>query len=407
MSDVRGTRVPRGRGDSAFTAAPFRVVTQNCRGLNAPEKRAHLLRELKQQHVSVALLQETHLRVTDTRRLTDRRFPDAFHSTHPTARKAGVAILLANSLHFTQSDMMADGYGKYLFVKGVVAQRTYTFASIYAPNTKQAKFLRATLLKLANFTEGALIMGGDFNAPLDPILDSSTGHSSIPQTAIRTIRRTLRNLRLVDAWRTLHPGDRDYTHYSALHHRHSRIDYLFLQQEGLHGLLDVEIRPTPWSDHSAVSMLMDSPLYRPVQSTWRLNESLLSDIAIQAQLVEHLNNYFTENDTDDVSALTLWEAHKSVLRGLLIRISAEKKREAQQQMASLADQIATLETLHKRTQLESHYRTLLTTRRQLTELIARKHYRTTQRSKAFFYIHANKGGRLLAHMIRNQQATAQ
>ncbi|CAH2306806.1 Hypothetical predicted protein, partial [Pelobates cultripes] len=69
--------------------------------------------------------------------------------------------------------------------------------------------------------------------------------------------------------------------------------------------------------------------------------------------------------------------------------------------------ISNLETLHKRSQLEEHYRCLLDARRQLTELIARKHHRATQKSKAFFYIHANKSGRLLANMIRPQQARAQ
>ncbi|CAH2276730.1 Hypothetical predicted protein [Pelobates cultripes] len=215
--------------------------------------------------------QETHLRAAKTHRLMDRRFPDSFHSTHPTARKAGVAILLASDLHFHRSDTMADPNGRYLFVKGTVAQKTYTFASIYAPNTKQAKFFRNTLLKLANFTEDALMVGGNFNTPLDPILDSSIGHSSIPQTAIRTIRRILRDMRLVDTWRILHPEDRDYTHYSAMHNRHARIDYLFIQQEELQRLLEADIRPTPWSDHSAVYMRMESPLYRPTRTIWRLN----------------------------------------------------------------------------------------------------------------------------------------
>ncbi|CAH2276731.1 Hypothetical predicted protein [Pelobates cultripes] len=73
-------------------------------------------------------------------------------------------------------------------------------------------------------------------------------------------------------------------------------------------------------------------------------------------------------------------------------------------MTTLVEPIA---MLHKWTQQEAHYRTLLTLRRQLTDLIARKHHRTIQRSKAFFYIHANKGGRLLARMLRNQQASAQ
>ncbi|CAH2315101.1 Hypothetical predicted protein [Pelobates cultripes] len=280
----------------AYTTAPFRITTQNCRGRNSLEKRSHLLRDLKHGRVSVAMLQETHLKMS----LKSRSYPTSFHSTHPTARKVGVAILLANSVQFTLTDQLADPNGRYLFIKGTISQKTYTFATLYAPNAKQTMFLCKTISKLA------LVLGGDFNAPLDPLYDSSVGHSSILHSAVRTIRKTLRDLRLVDTWRTLHPSDRDYTHYSAIHRRYSHIDYLLIQQEGVQPLQNAEILPSPWSDHSAVHMLLDSPLYRPTRTTWRLNESILSDPDVRTQLREHLHNYFAENNTEDTSKMTLW-----------------------------------------------------------------------------------------------------
>ncbi|CAH2219285.1 Hypothetical predicted protein, partial [Pelobates cultripes] len=390
-----------------YIPAPFRITTQNCRGLNTAERRSHLLRELAREQVSIAMLQETHFKSTDTHRLKSRHYPVNYHSTHPTTRKVGVAILLNANLQFKLTDQLSDPSGRFLFIKGTILQKTYTLASVYAPNAKQATFLRKTISQLATFTEGTLLIGGDFNAPLDPLSDSSTGHSSIPQTAIRTIRKSLRDLRLVDAWRALHPTDRDYTHYSSIHRRYSRIDYLLIQQEGLQRLQKAEIHTTTWSDHSAVTMLLDSPMFKPAQTAWRMNESLLSDLEVQTQLAEHLTNYFNENNTGDISQVTLWEAHKTVLRGHFIRIASRKKKEAQQRLNELTNRIAQLETLHKRTQLETQYRSLLEARNQLTELVARRHHRATQRNRAFYYIHANKSGRLLAHMIKNRQARAQ
>ncbi|CAH2282994.1 Hypothetical predicted protein, partial [Pelobates cultripes] len=52
------------------------------------------------------------------------------------------------------------------------------------------------------------------------------------------------------------------------------------------------------------------------------------------------------------------------------------------------------------------YRDLVTNRRLLSELIKRKHARTRQRNHAFFYLHANKGGKLLAQMLRGAQVHA-
>ncbi|CAH2319292.1 Hypothetical predicted protein [Pelobates cultripes] len=261
----------------AYTAAPLCILTQNCRGLNMPEKHLHLLQELKSKQVTIALLQETHLKPTDTHRLKDRHYPTNCHSTHPTAQKTGVAILIAANTQFTQTDQLADLRARYL------GKPFTTIYDIHHICFYARRFAKA-------------------------------------------IRKTLRDLRLVDAWRSLHPTDRDYTHYSAIHRRYSCIDYILIQQEGLQRLQSAEILPTPWSDQSAVSIRLDSPLFRPTRTAWRLNESLLSDPEVKTQLTEHLNNYFTENNTEDVSKVTLSEAHKSVLRGHFIRIASHKKR---------------------------------------------------------------------------------
>ncbi|CAH2276381.1 Hypothetical predicted protein, partial [Pelobates cultripes] len=55
---------------------------------------------------------------------------------------------------------------------------------------------------------------------------------------------------------------------------------------------------------------------------------------------------------------------------------------------------------HKRTLTDESYTELLELRSQLQALLVKKHYRQLQRSKALYYIHANKGGRFLARMLR-------
>ncbi|CAH2319410.1 Hypothetical predicted protein [Pelobates cultripes] len=133
---------------------------------------------------------------------------------------------------FQGLDSMLDGQGRFLYVKGTITGMLYTFANIYLPNKRQAQFLRKALNKLSDFSEGTLVLGGDFNTPLDPIMDSSTRHSSIPQLHIRSMKRALGDMELVDCWRTLHPTTRDFTYYSALHDRYSQIDYIGCYQPG-------------------------------------------------------------------------------------------------------------------------------------------------------------------------------
>lgn len=45
--------------------------------------------------------------------------------------------------------------------------------------------------------------------------------------------------------------------------------------------------------------------------------------------------YFRENITDGMSPLTVWAAHKCVIRGELIKNGAAKKREAEKELTDL------------------------------------------------------------------------
>ncbi|CAH2220471.1 Hypothetical predicted protein, partial [Pelobates cultripes] len=301
---------------------------------------------------------------------------------------------------FRELDRMIDTQGRFIFLKGTIADKLYTLVSIYVPNTNQARFLRGTLNKLRGFSEGALIIGGDFNTPLDPQKDTSTGSSCLPHSSIRSIRKSMSEMGLVDSWRALNPDSKNYTHYSALHQRYSRIDYILLPQEGLTRLRAATIGPATWSDHGPMMVELESPLFKPARWTWRLNESLLQDPEVLGEVTQALELYFRENDVEGISPISIWEAHKSVIRGNLIRIASRKRKAAMREMAEVYETIAKLELQHKRTQHVDTQTELLNARRRLRDLITRKYYRSLQYSKNFFYIHANKGGKFLARLLK-------
>ncbi|CAH2254466.1 Hypothetical predicted protein [Pelobates cultripes] len=153
------------RGREGFAPAPLRIWSNNVRGLNLPERRSHLLRALWSNRISVAFIQETHFPGQTGPALRDRRFPTGYFANHREAKKAGVAILFAAHVPFVCAEIKADPLGRYIFLKGSIADRRYTFASIYAPNTRQHSFLTRTLKSLEHFREGLLILTGDLNIP--------------------------------------------------------------------------------------------------------------------------------------------------------------------------------------------------------------------------------------------------
>ncbi|CAH2300866.1 endonuclease reverse transcriptase [Pelobates cultripes] len=76
-------------------------------------------------------------------------------------------------------------------------------------------------------------------------------------------------------------------------------------------------------------------------------------------------------------------------------------------MAELYKSITTLEQQHKRTQLMETYGELMQARRQLRDLLSKRHLRSLQQSKGFFYAHANKGGKYLARLLKGNAPRTQ
>lgn len=123
-------------------------------------------------------LQETHFRTDLTPKLRNHYFPTAYHSTNLLPKSKGVSILLA------LIDSMTDEKGIFIFLKGSDMGRRLTLANIYIPNSRQVTFFCDITKSLTTFQEGTLILGGDFNIPLNPLLDTSNGKSSLPYAAL-------------------------------------------------------------------------------------------------------------------------------------------------------------------------------------------------------------------------------
>lgn len=188
-------------------------------------------------------------------------------------------------LHEYHGHTQTDAEGRSLFLKGMVGGVRLTLANLYVPNSQQGVFISWQLKSLLEFTEGHLILGGDFNTPLIPTEDTSSGSSSILPGTRKRITKSLHNTQLVDVWR--HPGERDYTFFSTPHQVYSRIYYFLIPYTQLHAVRDTSIGSITWSDHPPVILsyaLYDNPTAR--SKTWRLNESLLQEQDVLTDLTK-------------------------------------------------------------------------------------------------------------------------
>ena len=93
------------------------IITLNVNGLNAPTKRHRLAEWIQKEDLYICCLQETHFRPRDTYRLQVRGWKKIFHA-NGNQKKAGVAILISDKIHFKTKTITRDKEGHYIMIKG-------------------------------------------------------------------------------------------------------------------------------------------------------------------------------------------------------------------------------------------------------------------------------------------------
>lgn len=102
----------------------------------------------------------------------------------------------------------------------------------------------------------------------------------------------------------------------------------------------------------------------------------------------------------------VWEAHKAVIRGVLIRHGARLKKARTKQLDALLVRLQTLEASHKATPTRQLGGELDTVRSQITDLLQYSAKAAIQVCWRKTYESGNKCGKLLAHSLRTQRAAS-
>lgn len=119
----------------------LKKISLNVKGLNSPSKRSMLGRDVVKSQADIVCIQETHLLNIDTNRLSHKKFPTIFHST-ADSKKAGVAIMIKDSVAFHLETSFIDDSGRYVILHCTLNSRKFTILLLYAPNTYQLTFIK-------------------------------------------------------------------------------------------------------------------------------------------------------------------------------------------------------------------------------------------------------------------------
>ena len=88
-------------------------------------------------------------RSEDTFRLRVRGWRTIYHVTG-SQKKAGVAILISDKLHFKLKAVTRDKEGNCIIITGSIHQEELTIINVYAPNTGAPKYIKQLLTNISN-----------------------------------------------------------------------------------------------------------------------------------------------------------------------------------------------------------------------------------------------------------------
>lgn len=376
-------------------------VSWNVKGLNHPVKRRRVFSHIKQFKATFVFLQETHIRGSDSTRLMSQWAGQHFHSSFQ-AKARGVSILVDPNIPFVHHNVMSDSSGHFVIVSGKLYNTMMVLANVYAPNVDNVGFFERFFSSLPDLNSRSLVLSGDFNCWLDPVLDRSSPNPDSISRSASFIQSFLSNFGVSDVWRSLHPNKRKYSSHAP--HTFTRIDYFFIDNELLPLVRSCAYQGIVISDHAPVVLSLALPDLPQIKKHWRINSTLLSDNDFVNFMKEHLSFFFETNTSPDTSSLVVWDALKAYLRGQIISYTANMRKRAHHERLELADQIKEIDKQYAQAKNPDLYkmRVELQTKFDLasTYLIERQ----LLRSKSLFYIHSEKSGKLLANQLRGLKA---
>uniref|UniRef100_A0A3B1K9P9 exodeoxyribonuclease III n=1 Tax=Astyanax mexicanus TaxID=7994 RepID=A0A3B1K9P9_ASTMX len=356
--------------------ANISIMSWNLRGLNNPVKRARCLDFLRRKHISLALIQETHLRLEDVLRFRNRHFKVVSYSC-ATSKCKGVLIVQDRKLPLQVTTLGGDDQGRFTYIVVKIHHIKMLFALIYAPNEFDQEFFQTIRNTLFNFPDHYLFLGGDMNTVVSPTMDHTSGIDTQPQYS-RAINNFMSDLHLVDLWRFSYPNLRKYSFYSTRHKSYSRIDYMLVSHGIQSNLSDVDI----------------------------FNDCLLSHPTFLEQLKSGLQEFLHFNEESSENPQIIWEATKCFIRGNCIAFASMVNSARNQRFTELENTIQATEAEQLCNPPEDNLNKLTALRGEFNSISMAKAAFAIHRTRQKYYYHGERISKLLALKLKDNESKA-
>lgn len=263
--------------------------------------------------------------------------------SHGTNHSRGVLILINDKLLFESKHVRSDIDGRYVLIDALIQDSPFLLLNIYSPNKTpdQCSFFSrvlSTLDEVDSASSGQLIIGGDFNVHLEAELDGIGGRKE-KKDSVKNITDIKLAYDLVDIWRIRNPEKRKFTWRQKKPFIQRRLDYWLISDYLQDFIEEVDIIPSIKSDHSAITLQINSIEDKGRgPSHWIFNSSLLDDDNYVNLITSRCQDWLIEfQDVDDKRLL--WDLVKYRIRQNTISYSKTKAKERKNKLADLENRL--------------------------------------------------------------------
>jgi len=190
----------------------LKLLSLNVRGLGSFRKRRAIFTWCRKQKADLIFLQETHT-TKSCESLWKKEWGYSIMFSHGDTNARGVAVLIRRGLDIVIQHEHCDSKGRLIMLNAKIKDKNYFLVNLHGPN-KDAEAVRfyqdlSTALRGIDLdSDRNVIVGGDFNCPLDPTIDKKGGILIPRRHVINSIENSQNEFSLHDIWRIKNPNTR-------------------------------------------------------------------------------------------------------------------------------------------------------------------------------------------------------
>ena len=305
--------------------------TINVRSLRNENHRKYFADKLKNELKGITFIQETHGIDTD-KELWEKEFNGKLFMSNDCKKKRGSAILISNDIEYNLLDFYKDNEGRIALVKIEFMKENYVLGSIYSPTKneekQQIKTLNTLIDQLTNYAETSIIIGGDFNVAINPVLDKEGGAEVHGQSVEyrKKLKAFLDTFNFTDSYRNKNPNKNLHTWRSSFHKTKTRLDYIFLSGNNENKLIKSKKIAMNYTDHDLVNYKLKVNIVKKGKGLWKFNANLLKEYDYVEGVKKIIEETKNENKKLGDKGL-LWDLTKMNIRAYTIKYAAKIKKE--------------------------------------------------------------------------------